>query len=280
MAAPRLPIGVALGSVGGTADWWLESARRLDDAGYAGVWSWDHFMGKGRPDVPVVEQWSILAAAAATTKRIGIGSYVTNVMNRHPAVLARTVATVQAISHGRVTLGIGIGGFPREHASYGIRFPGPEERVRHLEEAVATIRALWTGGPVSRASDLYPLQAAVAFPIPEPVPPILIGARTTAGVELAARIGDGWAAEGDAFEPLLPAYREALRRVGRGRGTVRVLLGFGGGRTGEDALVGSPWIEEPRETWGTWAAKGVDEIVVTARTAADVDRLVEAVEHW
>ncbi len=275
-----LPIGVALGSVGGTAEWWLESARALDDAGYAGIWSWDHFMGKGRPGVPVLEQWSLLAAAAVATHRIGLGSFITNVMNRHPAVLARVVSTVQAVSGGRVTLGIGIGGFPREHHAYGIAFPDPSERVRHLEEAIATIRALWSGGPVSRESDLYPLRDAVAFPRPEPVPRILVGARSLDGVALAARIGDGWAAEADVFDALLEPYLEALRARGRARESVRVVVGIGGGRSGEDALGGSPWVERPAEAWAEWAARGADEIVVTARTARDVEALVAAVGRW
>src|SRR5918997_428184 len=70
-----MPIGVALGSIGATAPWWLDSARRLEAAGYHAVWSWDHFTGKGDPTVPVLEQWTILAAAAGATGRIGIGTF-------------------------------------------------------------------------------------------------------------------------------------------------------------------------------------------------------------
>lgn len=279
-ARSPLPIGVALGTVGGTADWWLESARRLDEAGYAGLWAWDHFMGKGRPDVPVLEQWSTLAAAAAVTRRIGIGSFVTNVMNRHPAVLARAVATVQSISRGRVTLGIAIGGFPREHDAYGIHFPQPRARAHHLDEAVATIRALWTGGPVSRESGLYPLREAVAYPVPDPAPAVLIGSRTPSGVRLAARIGDGWAAESDIYDRLRARYLDALATEGRRREEVRIVVGIGGGRTGEDALGDSPWISEPRDEWARWAARGADGVIVTARTRRDVDALVDAIARW
>ena len=55
----RLPIGVSIRTIRAEPGWWLESARRLDAAGYAGVWAWDHFMGKGDPTVPVVECWTI-----------------------------------------------------------------------------------------------------------------------------------------------------------------------------------------------------------------------------
>ena len=78
MAGPRSNepprIGVALGSVGATAEWWLGSARRLEAAGYRAVWSWDHFTGQGDRTVPVVEQWTILSAAAGATSRIGLGT--------------------------------------------------------------------------------------------------------------------------------------------------------------------------------------------------------------
>jgi alkanesulfonate monooxygenase SsuD/methylene tetrahydromethanopterin reductase-like flavin-dependent oxidoreductase (luciferase family) len=278
--AAGLPIGVQLGSVGSTAEWWLASARRLDEAGYRGLWCWDHFMGRGEPTVPVLEQWTLLAAAAGVTERIGLGTFITNVMNRHPGVIARMAATVQAISHGRLTLGIGIGGFPGEHVAYGMPYPSIDERVARLEEGVAAIRALWTGGPVSREGRFYPLRNAHAHPTPDPLPRILLGAGSKRGVQLAARIGDGWAAEQREFEKFGPAFLEALAREGRARTDVWIALGFGGGRTGQDALRGSPWIAEPRDEWQRWHAEGADEVVLTARTTADVDALVEAVARW
>ena len=280
MAESMLPIGVALGSIGATASWWLESARRLDAAGYRGLWSWDHFVGKGDKTVPVVEQWTILAAAAGATSRIGIGTFITNVMNRHPAVLARMASTLQDASGGRFTLGIGIGGGAPEHRAYGIDFPAVDERATRLEEAIAVIRVLWTGGPVTRQSPFYPLEAAHAFPVPDPAPRILIGASSQRGLELAARAGDGWAAKIDDFERLLPVYRDALAAEGRSVETAWIALGFGGGKSGQDALGGSPWVEAPREAWEKYAALGADEVIVTARTTNDVDALVAARDRW
>ena len=237
-------------------------------------------MGRGVPTVPVLEQWTTLAAAAGVTEHIGVGTFITNVMNRHPGVIARMASTVQAISHGRLTLGIAIGGFPGEHAAYGMPYPPIAERIARLEEGVAVIRALWTGGPVSREGRFYPLHDAYAYPTPKRAPKILIGAGSRRGVQLAARIGDGWAAEQREFEKYLPAYLEALEREGRARSDEWIALGFGGGRTGQDALKGSPWIEEPRAEWQRWHAAGADEIILTARTIADVDALVGAVERW
>jgi alkanesulfonate monooxygenase SsuD/methylene tetrahydromethanopterin reductase-like flavin-dependent oxidoreductase (luciferase family) len=282
-ATPRsavLPVGVSIGSIGATPKWWLESAIRLEAAGYPAIWSWDHVVGKGDKRVPVVEQWTMLSVAAGATKTIRLGTFVTNVMNRHPALLARMASTLQEASGGRLTVGIGIGGGAPEHRAYGIDFPEPRERAARLEEAVAVIRALWTGGPVTRPSRFYPLEAAHAFPVPDPAPRLLIGAGSPAGIRIAARIGDGWAAEIDGFEQLLPGYREALAAEGHTIEDQWIALGFGGGKSGEDALQDSPWVERPRDEWARWSEQGVDEVVVTARTTNDIDALVGAVDRW
>jgi G6PDH family F420-dependent oxidoreductase len=275
-----LPIGVAIGSIGATPQWWLDSARRLEAAGYRGAWSWDHFVGGGDRTVPVVEQWTILAAAAGATSSIRLGTFITNVMNRHPALIARMASTLQLASGGRFTLGIGIGGNAAEHRAYGIEFPDVAERADRLEEAIAVIRALWSGGPVTRDGAYYPLADAHAFPVPEPAPRILVGAASPRGLRIAARLGDGWAAEVDDFERLLPTYDEALGVEGKSRGDAWIALGFGSGRSGQDALVGSPWIDAPAETWARYRALGVDEVIVPARTTNDIDALVTAAERW
>lgn len=278
-AAP--PIGVVLGTIGVGAAWWLESARRLETAGYAGVWSWDHFISRGTKSDPVLEAWTILTSTAMVTDRVTIGTFVANVMNRHPAVLARMAATLQEATGGRLAVGIGIGGHPAEHEAYGIPFPEPAERAVHLREAVAILRALWSGGPVTRDSELYPLRGAYAHPIPDPPPPILIGAGTPAGVRIAAEIGDGWAAESDTFLDLEPRYRDALSEAGRDRSDQQVILGFGGRRRkGADPLAADPLVVAPRDEVARWLEAGADGVLMTARSTADVDALVGAVDRW
>jgi alkanesulfonate monooxygenase SsuD/methylene tetrahydromethanopterin reductase-like flavin-dependent oxidoreductase (luciferase family) len=276
----RLPIGVSLRTIRAEPGWWLDSARRLDAAGYDGVWAWDHFMGRGDVTVPVVECWTALAMAAGATSRIGVGSFVLNVMNRHPAVVARMASTLQIASGGRFTLGIGIGGHPKEHDAYGIDFPDPPERVARLEEAVAVIRALWSGGPVTRESPFYPLAGAGAYPVPVPAPRIVVGGETAAGARLAGRIGDGWSAFDDNFEQNLPLYLESLAAAGRRREDQLVLVGFQGDWLGDASVAGSPWVTDPRETWLRWQAAGADGAIVLARTTDDVDALVAATERW
>lgn len=276
----RLPIGVTIRTIRAEPRWWLESARRLDEAGYQGVWAWDHFVGQGDRTVPVVEGWTILAMAAAATRQVTVGTFVANVMNRHPAVLARMASTLQIASGGRLVLGIGIGGAPKEHAAYGIDFPEAKERAARLEEAIAVIRALWTGGPVTRDSPYYPLTDAHAFPVASPPPPIIIGGETPAGARLAGRIGDGWSTFEDNFVQNLPLYLEALEGAGRSRAEQRVYVGFQGDWLGDADITESPWCRDPRAAWEQWRKAGADGAIVLARTTSDIDALVDAVSRW
>ncbi|MEO7118685.1 MAG: LLM class flavin-dependent oxidoreductase, partial [Candidatus Limnocylindrales bacterium] len=188
--AASIPIGVNLSSIGVSSSWWRETAQLLESAGFGTIWCWDHFISRGHLDDPVLECWMTLAAAAAATERVHVGSFVSNVMNRHPALLARMAATLQEQSGGRVEMGIGIGGHPVEHEAYGIDFPEPKERVERLEESVEILRLLWTGGPVDFEGRYYSLKGAHAFPVPQPAPRILIGGEKPGGARLAARIGD------------------------------------------------------------------------------------------
>jgi len=131
--AGSFPVIVSLRTIGVSFAWWREQALRLEEAGYAGVAAWDHFVSRGVRSDPVLEAWTTLAAVGAVTSRIGLMTFVANVANRHPAVLARMATTLQEATTGRLVLGIGIGGHAAEHAAYGIPFPPAEERLARLE---------------------------------------------------------------------------------------------------------------------------------------------------
>jgi alkanesulfonate monooxygenase SsuD/methylene tetrahydromethanopterin reductase-like flavin-dependent oxidoreductase (luciferase family) len=268
------PVFVNLRAIGVSYAWFGEQSLRLEAAGYDGVAIWDHFVSRGVRRDPVLECWTTLAALAGSTRRLRLMTFVLNVMNRPPAVVARMAATLQQASGGRLVLGIGIGGHPAEHLAYGIPFPAAPERVARLEEAVGVLRALWTGGPVSRESPFYPLREAHAFPIPEPVPPIIVGGESAPGAALAGRIGDGWTVPAALLTERLPVYLDALADAGRDRATTSILAAFDLGKGA--SLAGSPWVEDPAATAARWQAAGADGAVIGARTADDVDFLVEA----
>jgi alkanesulfonate monooxygenase SsuD/methylene tetrahydromethanopterin reductase-like flavin-dependent oxidoreductase (luciferase family) len=267
-------VGVVLGGIGVTAEWWLASAERLDAAGYRGIWAWDHFhVRAGRPK-PVLEAWTLIAMAATRTRRATVGPLVANVMNRHPAVLASMAATLASAVPGRLVLGFGIGGAPREHEQLGIPFPPVAERVARLEEAVAVIRALWGGEAITRPSPYYPLSEAQLLPAPQPTPRIVIGGQSSSGARLAARLGDGWATRADLLDRLRPVYLDACVAAGHEPG--QVLVSFEDGRSGVDSIAGTPWAADPDGQLAGWRLRGADSVVLTARTTADVDALIGA----
>jgi alkanesulfonate monooxygenase SsuD/methylene tetrahydromethanopterin reductase-like flavin-dependent oxidoreductase (luciferase family) len=248
----HLPVGLNLTSVGVSTRWWLEAVRRTEAAGFTSVWIWDHFISRGRPNDPMLECWTMLAAAAAVSDRIRLGSFVTNVMNRHPAVLARMAATVDELSGGRLELGIGAGGHPDEHAAYGIAFPERRERGAHLSEALDVLRLLLAGGPAEYEGQRYQLRDAYAFPAPSPRPRLVVAGETPAGARLAARKGDAWTCSAAHYASLEAVFRAELARAGRSPEEVPVILGIE--------------VEELSEGLGRvtarWRERGVAELVV------------------
>ncbi len=145
------------------------------------AWTFDHFVppGPGQdPNANCFEGWTALAALAAMTERVRIGCLVTGVTYRHPAVLAKMAATVDHLSNGRLSFGIGAGWHEPEHRMYGIDFPPVKERQDRLEEAVHLTRLLFESeGRVDFEGKYYRLHQAVFLPkcVQKPHPPIMVG---------------------------------------------------------------------------------------------------------
>jgi alkanesulfonate monooxygenase SsuD/methylene tetrahydromethanopterin reductase-like flavin-dependent oxidoreductase (luciferase family) len=275
--SPAIPVGINLTSMGVQASWWLSTARLLEGVGFAAVWCWDHFVSRGRLADPVLECWTTLSATAAVTEHVRVGSFVSNVMNRHPAVLARMAATVHELSEGRLDVGVGIGGHPAEHEAYGIDFPPPPERVARLEETVDVLRKLWTGGPVDYEGRYYRLSGAYAHPVPSPAPRIIVGGEKPGGARLAGRIGDAWAMNGAEFDRLLPIFEESLAAAGRSRAEVDVIVAI-------DLERGVPPWRQPlfddlAETAERWRQRGADELVFHWVRPRDIPALLHAADR-
>jgi alkanesulfonate monooxygenase SsuD/methylene tetrahydromethanopterin reductase-like flavin-dependent oxidoreductase (luciferase family) len=268
---------VNLSSIGVPVRWWLDTARVLESAGFAAVWCADHFISRGRLTDPVLECWTTLTATAAVTRALHVGSWVTNVMNRHPSVLALMAATVQDLSGGRLELGIGIGGHPGEHQALGIPMPPAPERVARLEEAVKVLRLLWSGGPVSFEGSYYQLHDAYAFPIPRPAPRIIVGGESRGGARLAARAGDAWTTTEQGLEQYRAAYEEALQEHGRGRVQAPIVLGLE--RTKGIPANRQPVFADLGGELERWRERGADEIVVSWVRPHEVPALLAAAER-
>ncbi len=251
-AALAIPVGINFSAIGVEPWWWIEAAQRAEDAGLSTAWIWDHFISRGDLADPLLSCWPMLSAVAVTTEHIKVGSFVANNVNLHPAVLANIVGTLAALAPGRVELGIGIGGHPAEHAAYGLDFPSAPERAARLEEAIAVLRALFSGGPVDYEGRYYRLEQARAYPRPDPLPRIIVAGRHPAGVRLAARLGDGWTCFADAYDRLRPAFDAELERVGRSPQEVAVVVGI------ENQEVTEPLAAVAER----WAEAGATELVV------------------
>lgn len=201
----------------------LATAAHAEATGWDGVWIADHFMGNEGspipPETPTFEAGSLVAALATATDRVRIGTLVLGNTYRHPAVVANMAVTVDHVSGGRFTLGLGAGWQVNEHEQYGIDLPPTRELIDRFEEAVEIIRSLLTQPTTSYDGQHYRLTEALCEPKPVQQPlPILIGAsgeRRMLGV--VARLADQWNAWGT---PDLIAHKSAVldrhcERVGR-----------------------------------------------------------------
>ncbi|MGI8586481.1 MAG: TIGR03621 family F420-dependent LLM class oxidoreductase [Chloroflexia bacterium] len=176
--------GIQLHSIASGADW-VEKARKAEDLGYSTLLVPDHFpRGLG----PV----AALTAAAAATTSLRVGSFVFDNDFRHPALLAKEVATLDLLSNGRTEFGIGAGWLRSEYEETGLPFDPPSVRINRLEEALHIIKAIFTGDDVSFAGEHYTVTGLSVYPKPvqQPHPPILIGGGGRRILELAAREAD------------------------------------------------------------------------------------------
>lgn len=255
-------------------DRWADLAVAADELGVESLWLSDHLVfpvvmaGSPRddedhppvpPTTPVFEPGAMLSFLAARTHRIRLGTFVYLLALRHPFVAARTVATTDVLSGGRVELGVGAGWLRAEWTAAGV---DPSTRGRRLDEAITVCRRLWTEPEVAHDGEFWRWDAVAFAPRPpQQPPPVLVGGESDAALRRAARLGDGWigmdhpAAEAATWVERL---RWAEDAVGRDRAPGTVTLG--GGRVADDDVA-------------AYRAAGVDRLVV-APWGRDEDPIV------
>jgi len=174
-----------------------ELVLRADRLGLDSFWSFDHLLPLGGDIAdPVLETWTMLGALAEATERIRLGTLVTANTFRAPALLAKMAATVDHLSGGRLTVGLGAGYYPVEHEAYGLAFPDRPRRAAMLDEACRILKGLW--GPEPRFSfegEHYRLVDAPFAPacVQPGGPPLLIGgAGERHTFDTVARYADQW----------------------------------------------------------------------------------------
>jgi probable F420-dependent oxidoreductase len=193
-------------------------AARAEDLGFAGLWSLDSVPGAATARVAALEGLHTLTAAAVVTQTIRLGVAVIVLPARQPAHLARELATIDQLSGGRLTVGVGVGRDDPVPVSLGL--PG-DRRVARLRENLEVMRLLWSQDDVSYEGELYRFEGVTVKPKPvqRPSPPVWFGAGAPPALRRAARLGDGWMGAGSspssAFAEQLERLREALRDEGR-----------------------------------------------------------------
>jgi F420-dependent oxidoreductase-like protein len=169
--------------------------RRIEDAGFDWISIWDHFYAADGTGEPMcLEAVSIHAALALATTRVRCGSLVYSVGYRHPAVLANAMATLDQLSGGRITLGLGAGWLDAEYRAYGIPFPPAPVRLRQLDEGIQCVRALLTEESATFAGEYFSLHDAKCEPKPVQarLPLWIGGGGEQVTLRIAAQHADGW----------------------------------------------------------------------------------------
>lgn len=156
----------------------LTIALEAENLGYESFWCSDHlFLNDKSEDQNCMDAWTLLAALAADTTKIRLGTLVTCNSYRHPSLLAKIAATIDMISNGRLWFGYGAGWKKDEYRAYGYPFPKIQDRMDAMEEALEIIKLLWTEPSASYDGKHYSIKNAFSAPKPiqKPHPPILIG---------------------------------------------------------------------------------------------------------
>ena len=286
---------------GATYDDLLRVAKATEELGYDAFFRSDHYLGMGTEGLPgPTDAWTTLAGLARETSRIRLGTLMTSATFRLPGPLAITVAQVDAMSGGRVELGIGAGWYEAEHTSYGIPFPDTRERFDRFEEQLAVVTGLWrtpVGERFTHEGRFYPVTDSPALPKPaqSPHPPVIIGGlgkRRTP--ELAARHADEFNLPFVSLETTREQFarvREACDQVGRDAGELvwsnalvlccgatedeverrAKAIGREPDELRENGLAGTP--DEVVDRIGRYAEAGAQRIYLQLLDLSDLDHL-------
>jgi alkanesulfonate monooxygenase SsuD/methylene tetrahydromethanopterin reductase-like flavin-dependent oxidoreductase (luciferase family) len=214
------------GQEGVTWEHWVALAEACEEHGVEALFRSDHYVSSFDETRSVLDAWATIAGLAARTTTLQLGTLVSPVTFRHPAVLARTAATADEISGGRITLGIGAGWMEREHEAYGFEFATARERVTRFGEQLEIVHRLLREDRVDARGKRYELRDAPGLARPEL--PILVGGSAKPGtVEPAVRFADEYNTFFATVEETRERKRaldEACERAGRDPQTLRYSL--------------------------------------------------------
>ncbi|RBQ16042.1 LLM class F420-dependent oxidoreductase [Spongiactinospora rosea] len=266
----RIGYGVPVSGAWATPGNMARIAVRAEELGYSDIWTFQRLlMPVGHPMGPIyrsVQDPTVtLAYLAGVTSRIGLGVAVLNLPLYSPALLAKQLATLQTVSGGRLTAGLGLGWLKEEFAASGLSF---ERRGARSEEYLELLRKLWNDEVIDHESEFYRVPASHQDPKPVPgPPPILLGGMADVALRRAGRLADGWVSSSQedlsGIKERIYVVKEAAREAGRDPGSLRIVCRGvttpgPAGRPGRRPLTGS--YDEIRQDVAELAASGVTEV--------------------
>lgn len=217
----RPEVGVYLPQMGFSFDEVAHRAQRCDELGIDSLWLYDHLYGPGVPDIASLEAWTLATALLTRTRRLRVGHMVLCNQFRHPVTLAKMATTLDQISGGRLSLGLGSGSIEDEHRRAGLPWGTFAQRSEQLAETLEILHQAFAGGRIDvdgkhfRVSDM-PVNPG---PLQQPRPPIVVGGvGEKYTLPLVARYADVWNVPTyalDAMDDRIGALRAACERVGR-----------------------------------------------------------------
>ena len=207
-------------------------AVSAEKAGFDSVFVMDHFyqlIFLGGPNQPMLEGYTLLAGIAARTTKVNLGTLVSGVTYRNPAMLGKIVTTLDVVSSGRAICGIGAAWYEEEHRAFGFDFPPTAERFEMLAEAVEILRGMFSGEPTNVSGRHFRTEGLLNIPAPirRGGPPLMIGGsgeRKT--IPMAARHADAinFNCTVDEVPRKLDVLSKALQAAGRDRDSMNVTL--------------------------------------------------------
>src|SRR3954453_21101758 len=207
-------------------------ARRAEELGYASLWTFQRVLSPtgaalGPAHESVLDPVVSLAHVAAHTHRIRLGTATVCAPFTAPALLAKSLTSLDVLSGGRVTAGLGIGWLPQEYAAAGVPY---ERRGERMDEYLRCLEALWTQDPVEFAGEFYavPRSHVGPPPGPRPHPPVLLGGAAAPALRRAGRLAQGWlcSSRQDLTDlgPAIETVRDRARAAGRDPDAVQIVV--------------------------------------------------------
>ena len=211
--------GVTIPQIKRTWDEAKANSLEFEAMGYDSLWVCDHLYGPQSPQIPILEAWSLIAAVAAVTEKVEIGTLVTPAGMRNAAQLGKVIATIDNIADGRIIPGLGAGWMPREFSDFGVPFLNTGQRLGQLRETVELLKRMWTEPSVTYDGKFVKANNLVCEPKPVRVPPMLIGGSgEKVTLKVAAQHADIWnhqAARQSELPRKVEVLKERCAEVGR-----------------------------------------------------------------